>query len=59
MIDKTCGATDCVWYDTDCAFCDVCEYDARRDGMYYDGHEAEVMTDLIFDNSRRGTPQGD
>lgn len=44
---KKCGAIDCVWYDTDCALCDYCEYEKRDDVAHYEGHEASEMIDMI------------
>lgn len=28
---KKCGAIECVYYDTDSPFCDICEYDKNND----------------------------
>lgn len=52
MEDKKCGAIDCVWYDTDCAFCEVCEYDATDSEAYYDGQEVLDVADIILHRRR-------
>lgn len=28
---KKCGAIECVFYDSDSPFCDICEYDKNKD----------------------------
>lgn len=44
---KKCGAIDCVWYDTDWAWCGVCEYVKQDDKTHHEGHEADETDDMI------------
>lgn len=52
MEEKRCGAIDCVWYDTDCAFCETCEYDATGYDAYYEGQGVLDVADIILHRRR-------
>lgn len=52
MKEKRCGAIDCAWYDTDCAFCEICEYDATNGDAYYEGQGVLDVADIILHRRR-------